>query len=141
MSASWSVRFELFVADYQRSIDFYTGVLGFALEREHHDYVSLRHGGVVIGLGLIERLPECGDGPGFTRPRLRADRGGGVEIVLETPDVEAVHRAVLASGYPLAEPLTARPWGLRDFRIGDPDGYYLRITERDGTAQPSDDHG
>jgi len=23
-----------------------------------------------------------------------------------------------------------RPWGLRDFRIFDPSGYYLRITER-----------
>jgi lactoylglutathione lyase len=23
-----------------------------------------------------------------------------------------------------------RPWGVRDFRLLDPDGYYLRITER-----------
>jgi lactoylglutathione lyase len=26
------------------------------------------------------------------------------------------------------ELLCDRPWGLRDFRVVDPDGYYLRIT-------------
>jgi uncharacterized glyoxalase superfamily protein PhnB len=29
----------------------------------------------------------------------------------------------------MTETLTARPWGLRDFRLLDPDGYYWRITE------------
>jgi lactoylglutathione lyase len=35
---------------------------------------------------------------------------------------------VRRSGYPLAAPMQDRPWGLRDFRVADPDGYYLRIT-------------
>ena len=30
----------------------------------------------------------------------------------------------------MAEDLRARPWGLRDFRVLDPAGYYLRITDR-----------
>jgi lactoylglutathione lyase len=49
-----------------------------------------------------------------------------VEIVLDVPDaaLEAVERA----GHELVEPLSDRPWGLRDFRVTDPDGYYLRIT-------------
>jgi len=29
----------------------------------------------------------------------------------------------------VVEPLRMRPWGARDFRIADPFGYYLRITE------------
>jgi len=52
----------------------------------------------------------------------------GVEIVLEVDDVEGWHARVGASGYPILESLQDRPWGLRDFRIADPDGYYLRIT-------------
>jgi hypothetical protein len=28
----------------------------------------------------------------------------------------------------LAETMRERPWGLRDFRVVDPDGYHLRIT-------------
>ena len=30
----------------------------------------------------------------------------------------------------LLEDLRDRPWGLRDFRVLDPAGYYLRITDR-----------
>lgn len=26
--------------------------------------------------------------------------------------------------------MAIRPWGLKDFRICDPDGYYLRITSK-----------
>jgi hypothetical protein len=29
----------------------------------------------------------------------------------------------------MIEGLTSRPWGLRDFRLVDPDGYYWRVTE------------
>jgi uncharacterized glyoxalase superfamily protein PhnB len=51
-----------------------------------------------------------------------------VEIVLETTDLDTLYERVQRSRYPLAAPLQDRPWGLRDFRITDPDGYYLRIT-------------
>jgi lactoylglutathione lyase len=30
----------------------------------------------------------------------------------------------------IAEPIAERPWGLRDFRLADPDGYYWRVTTR-----------
>jgi lactoylglutathione lyase len=36
----------------------------------------------------------------------------------------------LDSGYTVFEPPQQRSWGLRDFRIVDPDGYYLRVTSR-----------
>lgn len=42
-------------------------------------------------------------------------------------DVESYYQKVKA----LAEvvgPLRLRPWGLKDFRIVDPFGYYLRVT-------------
>ena len=29
-----------------------------------------------------------------------------------------------------SEDIVRRPWGLQDFRVIDPDGYYLRITHR-----------
>jgi lactoylglutathione lyase len=28
----------------------------------------------------------------------------------------------------VSEPMRERPWGSKDFRIVDPDGYYLRLT-------------
>jgi len=53
----------------------------------------------------------------------------GVEVVLEVDDVLRERDRVVAAGWSLAEDLTRRPWGLVDFRLLDPDGYYLRVTE------------
>ena len=56
-----------------------------------------------------------------------------MEIVLELDGVEqvvALHDTCQARGV-VAEALRIRPWGLQDFRIVDPDGYYLRITHGD----------
>ena len=123
------LRIELFVDDLDTSIAFYAA-LGFAVERREHDYASLRWGDAVIGLGPIAKLPPASPGPGFTRQRLAADRGAGVEIVLEVEDLDTALAAVRATGHPLAEEPTDQPWGLRDFRVTDPDGYYLRLTTR-----------
>jgi lactoylglutathione lyase len=51
-----------------------------------------------------------------------------VEIVIEVENVDSALQAVLRAGVREVEPLRERPWGLPDFRIVDPDGYYLRIT-------------
>lgn len=53
----------------------------------------------------------------------------GVEFILEVDDLDAEHRRISATGWPMIEGLTSRPWGLRDFRLVDPDGYYWRVTE------------
>lgn len=127
-SAITGLRLELFVSDMDVSIDFYCRVLGFELVRREPGYASVRSGSVVLGLGPISKLPDH-EGY-FTRPRLEADRGAGVEIVLEVDNVTAFHRRVQGAGYPVLEPLQDRPWGLTDFRIADPDGYYLRPTSR-----------
>jgi lactoylglutathione lyase len=125
-----SFRIELFVTDLDASIRFYEDVLGFSLERRDRDYASLRLGGAVLGLGPIAKLPEDGPPPGFTQGRLAGRRGAGVEIVLEVDDLEHAVARVERTGHPLAEPIRERPWGLRDFRLADPDGYYLRVTTR-----------
>jgi lactoylglutathione lyase len=122
-------RIEFFVDDIDASIRFYEGALGFRLTRREPDYASLEQGSAVLGLGSIEKLPVDGEGPVFTRGRLAGVRGAGVEIVLEVRDVEAALQAVVRSdGDRVVEPLRDRPCGLCDFRVTDPDGYYLRIT-------------
>jgi lactoylglutathione lyase len=116
------VRLELFVEDMETSIGFYTRVLGFELARNEPG------GDVVVGIGPISKLPE--EGGYFTRRIASLRRGLGVEIVLEVDDVDHCHRRVVASGHSVFEPPDERPWGLKDFRIVDPDGYYLRLTSR-----------
>lgn len=123
-------RVELFVEDVDASARFYAEALGFRLERREADYAHLRRGDAELGLAAVTRLPARGPGPGFTRDSVARGRGAGVEIVLEVEDLDRAAEAVEAAGYGLLEPPQDRPWGLRDFRLGDPDGYYLRVTTR-----------
>jgi uncharacterized glyoxalase superfamily protein PhnB len=52
----------------------------------------------------------------------------GVELVLEVDDLRAERARVAEAGWPVVEEITERPWGLADFRLLDPDGYYWRVT-------------
>ncbi len=121
MKSSMSVRFELFVRDMDAAIDFYTGVLDFDLVREDPAYSSLRRGGVILVLAPVSKLPDSGGY--FTRDIAGLRRGLGVEIVLETDGLDAAHARILASGHPVSGPLRERSWGLKDFRVVDPDGF------------------
>jgi len=57
----------------------------------------------------------------------------GVDLVREVDDVDDELERVRMSRWPIAEQLRERPWGLRDFRLIDPSGYYLRFTNRAAT--------
>jgi lactoylglutathione lyase len=117
-------RFEIFPDDLDATVDFYMRVLRFCLTADRRDqpdeYVSLQRGSVRVGAA------------GRVVPGVRAARlpPAGVELVLEVDDVGAERDRVTVTGWPLVEDLRDRPWGLRDFRILDPAGYYLRITDR-----------
>lgn len=118
-----SLRIELFPADLEASVDFYVSVLAFAIAKDDRPsggrYVWLRRDDVAVG--LLERSPVAAVPP----PGLVA-----VEIVLEVDDVSAERDRVLAAGAALADDLVARPWGLTDFRLYDPDRNYWRVTGR-----------
>ena len=55
-------------------------------------------------------------------------RGYGVEVILQVEDLKAYYERI-RQHIPLVQPLRSRPWGLQEFRLTDPFGYYLRITE------------
>ena len=119
-----SLRFEIFPADLDSTVDFYTRVLGFSLVTDRRDerepYVALARDAVRVGAAA---RPDTG---------LRDERRPptGVELVLEVDDLAAELDRVRAAAWPLVEDVTRRPWGLSDFRLLDPAGYYLRITGR-----------
>jgi catechol 2,3-dioxygenase-like lactoylglutathione lyase family enzyme len=117
-----SLRIELFPDDLDAFVDFYTRVLGFSLTADRRassePYAAVTLGTVRIG---AVQAPSPVDVAARSFPT-------GVEIVLEVPDLHAAHARVLAAGWPLAEDLREQPWGLTDFRVLDPAGYYVRIT-------------
>ncbi|MBY5540389.1 glyoxalase [Rhizobium leguminosarum] len=117
---------ELFVESPERSLDFYRRVLGFVVQGSPStEYAMLKNGEAVIAIN--SRSVLSADHP------LRIDTGQraglGVEIVLKIADVEGAYRAAKESGWTVSD-LALQPWGLRDFRLIDPDGYYVRVTSR-----------
>lgn len=121
-----NLRLELFVESIEKSVEFYSNVLEFDGPKETKaTYTSVRKDNVVFGLGEMRSLPDL-------HPLKVSSNGQqvglGVEIVLEVENVHEVYNNVLAAGYPIQAELNRRPWGMVDFRIIDPDGYYLRIT-------------
>ncbi|MDO8563130.1 MAG: dihydroneopterin aldolase [Candidatus Limnocylindria bacterium] len=120
---------ELHVPDFGPVRDFY-GRLGFVVEREEagdDGYLVMRRGANALafwpGNAAVTGHSFFGRFPAGT------PRGIGVEIIVEVEDVEALYEKVRGFLRVVA-PLRRRPWGVRDFRLEDPFGYYLRITER-----------
>ncbi|WP_119066703.1 VOC family protein [Aggregatilinea lenta] len=120
------LRLELFVKSVPESKDFYAHVLGFDVVSYQPDgYSVLRKGDIQIALQAQSQLPD--DHP--LKPIGNERAGLGIEIVLEVDDLEAIYAHVLHVAWPLADTLAERPWGSRDFRVIDPNGYYIRLNE------------
>jgi catechol 2,3-dioxygenase-like lactoylglutathione lyase family enzyme len=125
-------KFELFVTDVERSILFYE-TMGFVVaHKKPYGYVTLQNGSVVVALS-----PVSGWLPlrwfGFLRyPPI------GTEIVLYTDRLNELHSALESNGYDPGD-IKRQPWGDRDFRVTDYDGYYIRVSE--GSPVPLLDQG
>jgi catechol 2,3-dioxygenase-like lactoylglutathione lyase family enzyme len=123
------LRLELFVDDLAGSVAFYIDVLGFRVHRRSDTYASLGRGAVALGLVPFASVQQ----PSPTA------RGVGVEVVLEVDSVDQLRDLYLhCQGLGVvADEWRARPWGLQDFRLYDPDGYYIRVTHGNAAREDS----
>jgi predicted enzyme related to lactoylglutathione lyase len=121
MTEGMTLRVEVFPADVDAFVDFYTRVLRFELEVDQRPgYAAVARGSTRIGGA---RASEHVDPHERAVPR-------GAELVLEVDDLDSEHAAVVSANWPVASGIEKQPWGLRDFRLFDADGYYVRISER-----------
>ena len=116
-----ALRCEIFPDDLDATVAFYVDVLGFELRRDERysdpPYVALQRGEARVGAAARPRVAVTARRPPT-----------GVELVLEVEDVHADFARVTATGWPVDEDLADQPWGLPDFRVVDPNGYYWRLT-------------
>jgi predicted enzyme related to lactoylglutathione lyase len=114
-----TVSYEVFHRDIRTLVDFYVGVLGF--QTSHADMLS----DYVVVCRDDVRVGCCHHDDADSSPRRPP---AGCEIVLRVNDIQAEYDRVLSSGWQIEDPLQDRPWGLKDFRVFDPAGQYLRVT-------------
>lgn len=132
------LQIELHVPDFGKVLNFY-GKLGFkkVWHRSEHtnaDYLVMEREGVVLcfwpGNDEVYKQSYFKKFPKDTK------RGYGVELVITVDDIDNYYKEVEKFAK-VVNPFVTRPWGLKDFRIEDPFGYYLRITERHDITDPS----
>jgi catechol 2,3-dioxygenase-like lactoylglutathione lyase family enzyme len=130
---------ELICANIERSLRFYTEILGFSVlyDRPEERFAYLDREGAQI---MIEQSV----GRQFLAGELDHPYGRGINLQIEVSAVEPLFLTVQASGAPIYLPLEDRWYrrddtllGNRQFIVQDPDGYLLRFFERRGNQPRS----
>ena len=125
-----SIQIELHVPNFELVKDFY-GKLGFVViwERkpeEKKGYLVIKRNNNILcfwpGNEHVTEQSYFKNFPSDTK------RGYGVEIVIMTENIDELYEKAQAF-CKIVDPLQKQPWGLKDFRIEDPFGFYLRFTE------------
>jgi len=124
-----TVLVELHVPDFEIVKEYY-GRLGFEIIRERQPqgkqgYLVLKmQDNILCFWAGNEHVYEQSY---FAQFPENTKRGYGVEIIIMVADVEKYYARVRDIANVVKE-LGMRSWGLKDFRIVDPFGFYIRIT-------------
>ena len=108
----------LTVKDLQKSLAWYQNVIGFSVDQKHERDGVLR--AVSVRTGTVRMLLNVDDGGrGWDRVK-----GEGFAFQITTAqDIDEVAKGIKARGGALATEPADMPWGVRMFRLVDPDGY------------------
>src|SRR5260370_5924950 len=102
---------EICVSDFEQSIKWFEGVLGFrVVARDANEYAELSRGETSIQLATDHAPYWASERPRLLPP---GQRGSGVEIVLLVENVDAVYRQAHQAQADILRPLAYYPWHMR----------------------------
>ena len=113
----------LTVGDLQRSLAWYRDAVGFTVDQEYQR--EGRVSAVALRAGAVRILLNQDDGArGLDRVK-----GEGFSLMITTAqDVDEVARRIREHGGTLETEPADMPWGVRAFRVRDPDGFRLAVS-------------
>lgn len=115
----------LIVEDMDRTLRFYTEVLGLCLGHRSGDYAQLDTGATRLGFYTREAMAKT-LGLSLNLPTQYAP---GFEIGFKVADVDRAFQELVTRGaLPVTPPIT-RPWGQRTAYIRDPDGHLIELAQ------------
>ena len=110
-------------------VTYFESVAGFKVTRRMQDYVDTRSD--VAELTFLG--PKIwGGGHPFSGKVTGSGQGIGIEIGIVVADLDKAYAEAVKlkdQGWPISTGIVKRPWGVRDFRVLAPEGYYFRFTE------------
>lgn len=111
---------------------FYEGLLGLTvrrvMKRDEVDIAIAYEEGISIWLVDDAYRSMFGDTSGIPSTL----QGGNWENTFETPAFGELYERLTQAGARFAHPLRELPWGQRGFRVYDPDGHIVDISETHG---------
>ena len=113
-----SIEAQIFVANIQRSCDFYTKKLGFTVEFVYGDppfYGQVRRDHARLNLRLVSEPVFAGD------VRKREGLLSASITVATATEIKQLFLSYQASEVPFPQSLRKEPWGARTFIVSDPD--------------------
>lgn len=123
---------ELSVTDCQRSLDFYTRVLGFAV-----DYQREEEGFAFLSLGQAQlMIDQINQGRTWQTGEFEYPLGRGINLQIEVKSIGPLLDGLARENIDLFLPPEDKWYrvgeheeGNRQFIVSDPDGYLLRFTQ------------
>lgn len=114
----------LTVKDLEQSVAWYRDVLGFTVDQRYEREGTLR--AVALKAGAIRILLNQDDGAkGWDRTK-----GEGFSVQFTTAQsVDDIANRIKSKGGTLLTEPADMPWGVRMFRLVDPDGYKIAISQ------------
>lgn len=125
---------ELYVTDFQKSLNFYTKILCFTVEyqRDNPSFASLSYQGSQL---MIQEIDPNED-KAFITGTYEYPLGRGINFQIDTNDVQKLSDSLKEQNYPLRRDIKDSWYkvenalsGCRQILVQDPDGYLLRFSE------------
>jgi catechol 2,3-dioxygenase-like lactoylglutathione lyase family enzyme len=115
---------DLLVGEIDRSLRFYTEVLGATVHYSDPDFAALN----LAGVEFMLHADHAFDGhPLYGRTVEAALRGAGAHLRVLGVDPDAVERRAVVQGAEVIQPAGDRGHGWRDVTVADPDGYVWAV--------------
>jgi len=128
---------ELYVTDFQKSLNFYNNILGFIIEyqRENPSFAFLSYQGSHI---MIQEL-DLDEDKAFITGSFEYPLGRGINFQIDTNNVQKISDSLKGCRYPLRRDIQDSWYkvnnnliGCRQILVQDPDGYLLRFSQNIG---------
>lgn len=125
---------ELYVTDFNKSLNFYQNILGFIIEyrRFNPSFAFLSYQGSHI---MIQEL-DANEDRAFITGDFEYPFGRGINFQIDTNNIQQINNSLKGRNYPLRRAIQ-ESWykvgnvlrGCRQILVQDPDGYLLRFSQ------------
>jgi catechol 2,3-dioxygenase-like lactoylglutathione lyase family enzyme len=114
----------MFVADPQRSKEFYERVFDVPVAFEDANSAAFNFKHIIVNLLNVSQAP------GLIGPAEVATSGSRMQLTIWVDDTDAVVKRLAENGVELLNGPIDRPWGVRTAAFADPDGHVWEVGQQ-----------